>query len=183
MSESAFADLDANKTYQYRAFGVPELALKRSPEQELVVAPYASLLDSKVADNAYAIHGLEELVERGWSPRTEASGKGQPAWLVGAMLQARLDGMKLTDSRLRALRHIVRRAQVGTGTYRPHSWFCPQCGSESVACMTWVDPNTRGLLEPDEMAKCLCLDCGAELGDDGLRYDDDLNRAAVSAAS
>ena len=44
ISESAFADLDVNKIYQYRAFGVPELGLKRQTESKLVVAPYATLL-------------------------------------------------------------------------------------------------------------------------------------------
>ncbi|MEX1139009.1 MAG: glucoamylase family protein [Bacteroidota bacterium] len=44
ISESAFGDLDLNKTYQYRAFGVPELGLKRGMGDEVVVAPYATLL-------------------------------------------------------------------------------------------------------------------------------------------
>jgi cyclic beta-1,2-glucan synthetase len=44
ISESAFADLDLNRVYQYRAFGVPELGLKRWTEQKVVVAPYATLL-------------------------------------------------------------------------------------------------------------------------------------------
>jgi len=44
ISESAFTDLDINKTYQYKAFGVPELGLRRGQEEDLVVAPYASLL-------------------------------------------------------------------------------------------------------------------------------------------
>jgi cyclic beta-1,2-glucan synthetase len=49
ISESAFSDLDINKTYQYKAFGVPELGLKRGLETELVVAPYASLLAVNIA--------------------------------------------------------------------------------------------------------------------------------------
>jgi cyclic beta-1,2-glucan synthetase len=44
ISESAYADLDLNKTYQYKAFGVPTLGLKRGLEEHLVVAPYATLL-------------------------------------------------------------------------------------------------------------------------------------------
>ncbi len=44
MSEAAFSDLDASKNYQYQAFGVPDLGLKRGLENELVVAPYATLL-------------------------------------------------------------------------------------------------------------------------------------------
>ena len=49
ISESAFGDLDLNKTYQYKAFGVPELGLKRGLEEEVVVAPYATLLAVNVA--------------------------------------------------------------------------------------------------------------------------------------
>ncbi|MBK7260073.1 MAG: glycosyl transferase [Ignavibacteriae bacterium] len=44
MSESASGDLDINKTYQYNAFGVPSLGLKRGLTEEVVVAPYATLL-------------------------------------------------------------------------------------------------------------------------------------------
>ena len=49
ISESAFADLDLGKTYQYKAFGVPVLGLKRGLEEQLVVAPYATLLALNVA--------------------------------------------------------------------------------------------------------------------------------------
>ena len=49
ISESAFADLDLEKTYQYRAFGVPALGLKRADEEKLVVAPYATLLALSLA--------------------------------------------------------------------------------------------------------------------------------------
>ena len=44
ISESAFSAVDRNHVYQYRAFGVPALALKRGQERDLVVAPYASAL-------------------------------------------------------------------------------------------------------------------------------------------
>ena len=44
ISESASGDLDAHKTYQYSAFGVPELGLKRGQVERIVVAPYAALL-------------------------------------------------------------------------------------------------------------------------------------------
>ena len=44
ISESTFADLDINRIYQYRAFGVPKLGLKRQTDEKLVVAPYATLL-------------------------------------------------------------------------------------------------------------------------------------------
>ncbi|WP_189059575.1 GH36-type glycosyl hydrolase domain-containing protein [Deinococcus daejeonensis] len=44
VSESGYARLDANLNYQYRAFGVPGLGLQRGLADDLVIAPYASLL-------------------------------------------------------------------------------------------------------------------------------------------
>jgi cyclic beta-1,2-glucan synthetase len=44
VSESAYNVRDRHQTYQYRAFGVPDLALKRGLERDLVIAPYASAL-------------------------------------------------------------------------------------------------------------------------------------------
>ena len=44
ISESAYNLRDRHLTYQYRAFGVPDLGLKRGLGSDLVVAPYASAL-------------------------------------------------------------------------------------------------------------------------------------------
>ncbi|HUF25507.1 MAG TPA: glucoamylase family protein [Gemmatimonadaceae bacterium] len=44
VSESAYNIRDRHFTYQYRAFGVPDLALKRGLAEDLVIAPYASAL-------------------------------------------------------------------------------------------------------------------------------------------
>ena len=44
ISESAFNLKDLNGNYQYKAFGVPWLGLKRGLADELVVAPYGSVL-------------------------------------------------------------------------------------------------------------------------------------------
>lgn len=43
-SESAYYAFDINLNYQYRAFGVPELGLKRGLVNDMVVAPYATVL-------------------------------------------------------------------------------------------------------------------------------------------
>ena len=64
ISESAFADLDVNQTYQYKAFGVPELGLKRGLEAELVVAPYATLLAINLAPRE-AMQNLKHLAGLG----------------------------------------------------------------------------------------------------------------------
>ena len=44
ISESAYNVRDRTFTYQYRGFGVPDLALKRGLSRDLVIAPYASVL-------------------------------------------------------------------------------------------------------------------------------------------
>jgi cyclic beta-1,2-glucan synthetase len=44
VSEAGFYRFDANQNYQYRAFGVPGLGFKRGLEEDLVVAPYASII-------------------------------------------------------------------------------------------------------------------------------------------
>jgi cellobiose phosphorylase len=44
ISESAYNVRDRHQTYQYRGFGVPDLALKRGLGKDLVIAPYATTL-------------------------------------------------------------------------------------------------------------------------------------------
>ena len=44
ISESAYNLVDRHGTFQYKAFGVPGLGLKRGLGDELVVAPYATAL-------------------------------------------------------------------------------------------------------------------------------------------
>jgi cyclic beta-1,2-glucan synthetase len=52
ISESAFSAVDVNQIYQYQAFGVPGLGLKRGLSDDLVVAPYASALALMVNSEA-----------------------------------------------------------------------------------------------------------------------------------
>ena len=63
-SESAYNLRDRHQTYQYRAFGVPDLALERRIGQDLVVAPYATALALGVAPHR-AMQNLAKLEERG----------------------------------------------------------------------------------------------------------------------
>ncbi len=44
ISESAYSGVDFEKTYQYRAFGVPGLGLKRGLSEDLVISPYSTFL-------------------------------------------------------------------------------------------------------------------------------------------
>ena len=51
-----------NLNYQYRAFGVPELGLKRGLAEDLVIAPYASVMGLMV-DPHSAYLNLKKLAE------------------------------------------------------------------------------------------------------------------------
>ncbi|MHB9091041.1 MAG: GH36-type glycosyl hydrolase domain-containing protein [Chloroflexota bacterium] len=64
ISESGFASVDINQIYQYQAFGVPGLGLKRGLADDLVVAPYASALALTV-DPAAALANLKRLAKAG----------------------------------------------------------------------------------------------------------------------
>ncbi|HET7202427.1 MAG TPA: glucoamylase family protein [Steroidobacteraceae bacterium] len=64
MSESGYNMVDANRNYQYRAFGVPGLGLQRGLGDELVIAPYASALALMVEPEA-ACENLQRLAAEG----------------------------------------------------------------------------------------------------------------------
>ncbi|WPL18162.1 Cellobiose phosphorylase [Thiorhodovibrio winogradskyi] len=64
VSESGYNGVDAQLNYQYRAFGVPGLGLKRWLAEDLVVAPYASALALMVAPEA-ACQNLQRLAASG----------------------------------------------------------------------------------------------------------------------
>ena len=64
ISESAYSALDINKIYQYQAFGVPSLGLKRGLEDDLVVAPYATAL-ALMVEPLESIRNLKRLEQAG----------------------------------------------------------------------------------------------------------------------
>ncbi len=68
ISESAYAFTDRAGNYQYRAFGVPGLGLKRGLSDDLVVAPYATALASLIAPAA-ATRNFERLARAGLNGR------------------------------------------------------------------------------------------------------------------
>jgi cyclic beta-1,2-glucan synthetase len=89
ISESSYHHLDTQGTYQYRAFGVPDLAIRREVGDRLVVAPYATILalpfrpravranlERLVAMGMLGPHGLYEAVDFGTSGKRKG---GQPA--------------------------------------------------------------------------------------------------------
>lgn len=63
-SESGFFAFDIQLNYQYKAFGVPELGLKRGLSSDMVVAPYASLMASML-DVKAAVRNLREIESLG----------------------------------------------------------------------------------------------------------------------
>lgn len=65
VSESGYNTVDARMNYQYRAFGVPGLGLKRGLGQDLVIAPYASMMALMVAPEA-ACQNLQRLTALGF---------------------------------------------------------------------------------------------------------------------
>ena len=68
VSESAFNAKDVELTYQYQAFGVPGLGLKRGLSADVVIAPYATVLALMVAPRE-ALANLTALAAQGASGR------------------------------------------------------------------------------------------------------------------
>ena len=116
ISESSYHHLDTQGTYQYRAFGVPELAIRREVGDRLVVAPYASVLalpfrPRAVRENMERFlelgmlgpHGLYEAVDFGRSGR----GRGGEAAIVRSFM-AHHQGMIL----MAVANHLTRNRMV-----------------------------------------------------------------------
>ena len=99
MSESAYAVTDRAGTYQYRAFGVPGLGLKRGLEDDLVVAPYATALAGLV-NPAEAAANMRRLMRAGAMGRygfyeSLDYADRAPISLDAAELPARRDGPEI----------------------------------------------------------------------------------------
>lgn len=65
VSECGYNAIDVHLNYQYRAFGVPGLGLKRGLSDELVIAPYASML-ALMVEPGQACQNLERLSDDGF---------------------------------------------------------------------------------------------------------------------
>jgi len=104
MSESAYNAQDLDRNYQYRAFGVPGLGLKRGLADDLVVAPYASLLAASLVpvevlknlqrlmrDRMYGRYGFYEAID--YTP--ERNPQEGPLGVVLPTYMAHHQGMSL----------------------------------------------------------------------------------------
>jgi cyclic beta-1,2-glucan synthetase len=68
ISESAHIQLDEAGNYQYHAFGLPHLALRKTEVNALVISPYSTFL-ALATDPAGAIRNLRRMAEMGWLGR------------------------------------------------------------------------------------------------------------------
>ncbi len=68
ISESGYNAFDSHLNYQYRAFGVPGLGLKRGLAEDMVIAPYASALALMVKPEEACLN-LEKLASAGFEGR------------------------------------------------------------------------------------------------------------------
>jgi cellobiose phosphorylase len=66
ISESGYNKINIDMAYQYRSFGVPDTGFKRGLSEDLVVAPYASVMALMVEPSA-ACANLEQLSGAGFS--------------------------------------------------------------------------------------------------------------------
>ncbi len=79
ISESGYLKFDENQNYQYKAFGVPELAARRITDDRIVIAPYACALGLHVclknaADNLIRMRKCGLVGEYGFYEAGEVSG-------------------------------------------------------------------------------------------------------------
>jgi len=65
ISESCYNMVDANLTYQYRAFGIPDLGFKRGLGLDLVIAPYSTIM-ALMVDPAAAVKNLQRMESKGY---------------------------------------------------------------------------------------------------------------------
>jgi len=68
VSESGYNTTDVNLNYQYRAFGVPGLGFKRGLADDLVLAPYASVM-AVMVEPEKALKNMKRMAELGFLGR------------------------------------------------------------------------------------------------------------------
>jgi hypothetical protein len=120
ISEAAYNLQDAAGCYQYRAFGVPALAINPNPEEDVVASPYATFL-ALALEPHQAVRNLKRMAELGWlgelgfydsidfAPARVESGqqfKVVPCWMVHHQGMSLLAACNLlTDGTLQKLFH------------------------------------------------------------------------------
>ena len=93
ISESGYFAFDVNLNYQYRAFGVPDLGYKRDLPDDLVIAPYASLIGlslqpQAVLENMAHLEQLNMLGRFGFYEALDYTKTRLPAGQAHAIVQS-----------------------------------------------------------------------------------------------
>ena len=141
ISESAYNAQDLDGNYQYRAFGVPGLGLKRGLADDLVIAPYASVLAAPLAP-ADAVANLKRLAR---------AGPGRPVRLLrsdrlhgGAAAEEQRGGVVLPTymahhqgMSLLALDNAAERLRRCSGGFTPIRGFRRPISCSRNASRTW----------------------------------------------
>ncbi|HTA47754.1 MAG TPA: glucoamylase family protein [Bryobacteraceae bacterium] len=112
ISESAYSALDSHQIYQYKAFGVPALALNPAVDDRLVVSPYSSVMallvnPSAAADNLKRLKSLRMEGPMGFYEAIDFSRESRPAGPRGVLIycyMAHHQGMSLA-----ALNNVLHR--------------------------------------------------------------------------
>jgi len=93
ISESGYNSVDIHQNYQYRAFGVPGLGLKRGLSEDLVIAPYATalalmLLPEEACDNLERMAGEGFMGEYGFYEAIDYTSKRLPRGQTKAVIRS-----------------------------------------------------------------------------------------------
>jgi cyclic beta-1,2-glucan synthetase len=93
ISESQYNARDRQMNYQYSGFGVPSLGLKRGLAENLVIAPYATMLAAMIAPrqaraNLDRLTGLGALGRYGWYEAIDFTRQRLPDGLDQAVIKA-----------------------------------------------------------------------------------------------
>ncbi|HET9327890.1 MAG TPA: glucoamylase family protein [Candidatus Eisenbacteria bacterium] len=115
ISESAFHLIDQHGNYQYKAFGVPGLGLKRGLGENLVIAPYATALAAMI-DPTSAVANFRRLKREGalrrygfyealdYTPRDELREEPTPAAAETELKETAATGVQKHVPRLQPVR-------------------------------------------------------------------------------
>jgi cyclic beta-1,2-glucan synthetase len=171
MSESGYNTVDAQLNYQYRAFGVPGLGLKRGLAEDLVVAPYASALALMVAPDAACVNlqrlsvaglagrfGLFEAID--YTPSRQRRGESSAVVrsfmahhqamsllsyayvLLGRPMQKRFESDPLFQATLLLLQERIPRATVFHSNATHLSDFRAAVGAPELPVRVLTNPHT-----------------------------------------
>ena len=173
ISESAYNARDLDLTYQYTAFGVPGLGLKRGLSEDLVIAPYATALAAMIDPNA-ATENYAQLAAAGGKGRygffealdytSERVPEGESVAVVSAYM-AHHQGMSLValsnalnNGKMRARFHtepMVQASELLLQERTPRDVLVARPRAEEVAATAHarelVPPVVRHFTSPQEI--------------------------------